>query len=335
MVKSAAASAEAPVTVGALNYLAESVAPSLYRNNAVLTRRDRDGSDAGTEGIVTDELQLPISDARFVDGNQRRTIETHGFELLTQPLARPELDFYDHQQVVREFYGECADVIRQATGAAQVFAFDHNIRSALGKKSKKRIAGGQQVQGPINMVHGDYTLTSAPQRLRELAKPPSVNDALRSVLGENETLLDRDAVDRALEKKSRFAIMNLWRSIAHEPVASYPLALCDGQTVNPEDLVVFEVHYHDRIGENYFAKHAPQHGWWYYPAITRDEALLIKQWDSDGELARSGGARSDASVGDGHAPCTFSFHTAFNDLATPANAPDRQSIEVRCVVLYD
>ena len=325
----------APATIGALNYLVASVKPSLYRNGEVLTRRDRDGSDAGIQGVEMGEFELAINNARLVDGPQRRTIATHGFELLARPLARSDLDFYDHQQVVREYYTECAQIVLEATGAARVFAFDHNIRSASGKESKKRIAGGQQVQGPANIVHGDYTLTSGQQRLRDLAKPPGVNDTLRSVLDEGEALLEQHMVDRALADNGRFVIINLWRNIAHEPVATHPLALCDGQTVNPEDLVVFEIHYHDRIGENYFAKHAPQHGWWYYPAITRDEAVLIKQWDSEGELARSSGARADASVGSGRAPCTFSFHTAFKDPATQPDAPDRQSIEVRCVVLYD
>ncbi|MDH3673481.1 MAG: hypothetical protein OES46_20365 [Gammaproteobacteria bacterium] len=323
-----------PATVGALNYLAQSVKSSLYRNGEVLTRRDRDGSDAGTEGVLMEELEIAVNNARALDERSRRTIETHGFELLTRPLARSDLDFYDHQQVVQEYYAECAQVVQESTGAARVFAFDHNIRSASGKESKKRIAGGQQVQGPARIVHGDYTLTSAPQRLRDLANPPGANDTLRSVLGEGESLLEPDMVERALDENGRFAIINLWRNIAHEPVAIDPLALCDGQTVNPEDLVVFEIHYHDRIGENYFAKHAPQHGWWYYPAMIRDEVLLIKQWDSAGELARSRGARADSSVAEGRAPCTFSFHSAFKDPATPPDSPDRQSIEVRCIVLF-
>ena len=98
----------------------------------------------------------------------------------------------------------------------------------------------------------------------------------------------------------RFAIINLWRNIAEEPVATHPLALCDAQSVHPQDLVVFEIHYQDRVGENYFAKHSQTHRWYYYPAMTRDEALLIKQWDSAGSLARSRGAYPDAS--DGEAP---------------------------------
>ncbi len=189
------------------------------------------------------------------------------------------------------------------------------------------------MQGPAHVVHGDYTLTSAPQRLRDLTKPPTTNDTLRAVLGEGQSLIDPNMARRALGDDGRFAIINVWRNIAREPVATHPLALCDAHTVQPEDLVVFEIHYQDRIGENYFAKHSPLHQWYYYPYITGDEALLIKQWDSDGVLARSKGAKGDAV--EQHMPCTFSFHSAFEDPTTPPDAPDRWSIEVRCMVVYD
>lgn len=320
---------------GLVSYMAESAESSLFRNGRVLTRRDRDGNDAGHDGIDTAELTIAIGDARPLTGTSRRTIAVHGFELLDCPLARPGIDFYDHQQVVRDYYPECAAIVREATNAAHVLAFDHNIRSTAGKESRRQISGGQQVQGPAHLVHGDYTLTSGPQRLRDLAKPPSINDTLHSVLPEGEALLEQAMVDRALAGDGRFAIINVWRNIDDAAVESESLALCDGQTVHTDDLIVFEIHYHDRIGENYFAKFAAQHGWWWYPAMALHEALLIKQWDSHGELARSGGARSDSSVGDGRAPCTFSFHTAFKDLGAPRAARDRQSIEVRCIVVYE
>ena len=151
------------------------------------------------------------------------------------------------------------------------------------------------------------------------------------MLAAGETLLDSDDVERAIED-GRFALINLWRNIAREPVATRPLALCDAATVRPEELVVFEIHYSDRVGENYFAKHDPRHRWVYWSAMTRDEALLIKQWDSEGELARSKGARADADSK--RRSSTFSFHSAFMDPATPPDAPDRWSIEVRCALLY-
>lgn len=331
---------EAPgddIRIGAFNYLKPSVAHSLYRNGKVFTKRDKDGTDTGWQGVDLEARDMAVHDARrFESGGRgqgaRRTILRNGFELVPEPLADPELDFFDHEAVVRRYYPHCAEIVRAVSGAGFVAAFDHNVRSAVGRQSKTRIRGGQQVQGPAHVVHGDYTLTSAPQRLRDLTKPPTGNDTLRSVLGENQSLLDTEQVDHVLSG-GRFAIINLWRNIAKEPVATHPLALCDAATVNPEDLVVFEIHYADRIGENYFAKHAKSHQWYCYPGLTRDEGLLIKQWDSAGGLAQSDGANPDSARPD--APCTFSFHSAFADPRTPPDAPDRWSTEVRCIALYD
>ena len=316
------------------NYLAASVEHSLYRNGRVLTRRDRNGSDSAFEGIVLDRRELPVRDARRLESEQRRTVEANGFERLTRPLERAELDFLDHGQVVRDYYRDCERVVQDATGAAQAFAFDHNVRSAQGKRSRARVRGGQEVQSPAHVVHGDYTLTSGPARLRELSRPPSGNDTLRPFLPEGRSLIPPTSVERSLAQAGRFAIINVWRNIGAEPVATDPLGLCDARTVEPADLVVFEIHYVDRVGENYFAKHSPGHDWYFYPGLTRDEVLLIKQWDSAGALSRSRGAEGDGAAG-AEGPCSFSFHSAFEDPDAPPEAPDRWSIEVRCAVLYD
>ena len=275
---------------------------------------------------------MPVHNARLMDSDARPTCDKNGFELFLVPLIQDSLDFTHHSQVVEDYYGQCAAIVEQATGA-RAYAFDHNVRSAGGKKSNQRITGGQNVQGPAHLVHGDYTLRAAPERLNQLAEPPSGNDTLLGVLGAEESLISPQDASQALADGGRFAIINVWRNIAAEPVATHPLALCDGQSVMPEDLVVFEIHYPNRIGENYFAKHSPRHQMYYYPAMTRDEALLIKQWDSGGPLARSNGRVGDAD--DDHAPCTFSFHSAFADPDSPSDAPDRWSIEVRCLVIYD
>lgn len=323
-----------------LTYLAPSVASSLHRNGRVFTRRDRDGNDDGYHGATMEERETVIRDARKLEPSRQPSLDAHGFELLHRPLDRRNFDFFDHARVVGDYYSECAAIVEQATHAARVLAFDHNVRRAAAQQGgKQRIAGGQQVQQPIHVVHGDYTLDSAPQRLRDLARPPGVNDTLRAVLDEDESLLSPDFVSRLLNGDGRYAFINVWRNIDAAPVVSEPLALCDSRSVAPEDLVVFEIHYPDRVGENYFAKYAPRHEWWYYPAMTRDEALLIKQWDAAGTFARTGGVQGDtqgaAGPGGGETPCTFSFHSAFSDPDAPADAPDRQSIEVRCVALFD
>ena len=294
--------------------------------------RDTQGNDSGLTGADIEERRMPVHDARRLPGPRRPSLHANGFELLERPLATPGIDFLNHDQVVHRYYPHCAEIVREASGARLVEAFDHNIRSATGNERGRRIEGGQHVQAPAYVVHGDYTLTSGPQRLRDLANAPTVNDTYRTRLADGESLLEKADVARTLEA-GRFAIVNLWQNIAPEPVASHPLAFCDAGTVHPDHLVVFETYYADRVGENYFSRHSDSHRWYFYPALTRDEAVLIKQWDSAGGLARSNGERPDSMTPD--APCTFSFHSAFEDPATAPDAPDRWSIEVRCVALFD
>ena len=316
---------------GFFNYMSENSLNSLFRNGKVLTKRDINGSDAGSLGINLEKKKMQVMNARNLTGNKEISLDKNGFEMIPCNINHLNFDFFNNKEVLDKYYRHCADFIKDRTGAKNVYAFDHNIRSASGKKTKKMIKGGQQVQGPAHIVHGDYTLTSAPERLRQLAKPASKNDTLRLVLGKSNSLLSQDCVNETLSN-GRFAIINLWRNIVDNPVEINPLALCDASTVSPDDLVVFEIHYTDRIGENYFAKHNKNHEWYYFNKITKDEALLIKQWDSHGSIAKSNGKLSDNESIDN--PCTFSFHSAFEDPSTREDAPDRWSMEVRCIVIY-
>ena len=154
---------------GSFNYLARSVDSSLYTNGRVFTMRDRDGSDGGTEGVVIEAHQQRVGDARRLLGEACHTLDKSGFELFHSPLRVPDLDFFEVRPVVERYYDECAAIVKDATKAAVVYAFDHNVRSARGKKSRQRLVGGQEVQSPARVVHGDYTLASAPQRLRDLS----------------------------------------------------------------------------------------------------------------------------------------------------------------------
>ena len=313
---------------GSFNYLSATSQSSLYRNGKVLTRRNLEGSDSEWIGVNYEKYEADVNDAR--EGGSA-SLEKQGFELIHDDIEASNINFFDNEVVLNRYYPMCAERIKETVNARAVYAFDHNIRSAVGKKSKKMLTGGQQVQGPAHAVHGDYTLTSAPDRLRQLSQPPGQNDTIRSLIADGESLVPPSEVEQ-VENGARFAIINLWRSIVPEPVEINPIALCDASRVNPKDLVVFEIHYGDRVGENYFAKYNPNHQWWFYPKMNRTEALLIKQWDSDGGLAKSNGEKSDIEFP--NSPCTFSFHSAFKEPSTPDDAPDRWSMEVRCIALF-
>ncbi len=317
---------------GEFNFMSSASQSSLLRNGRVLIGRDPNGNTSHDQGIDLEAHTMSVHNARLLSADTRPQLDKNGFELQVEKLKDDSLDFKNHAQVVADYYPQCASLVARVTGA-HAYAFDHNVRSASGKDQRQQINGGQQVQGPAHLVHGDYTLRSAADRLLQLSNPPSGNDTLMGTLAADESLISADDVALVTADGGRYAIINVWRNIKPEPVATHPLALCDGQTVAPEDLVVFEIHYPDRIGENYFAKYSATQQMYYYPKMTRDEALLIKQWDSAGTLARSEGQMGDAD--DEQAPCTFSFHSAFVDPQTPPDAPDRWSIEVRCLVIYD
>jgi hypothetical protein len=136
------------------------------------------------------------------------------------------------------------------------------------------------------IVHNDYTITSAPLRLRQLGAPPKVNDVLRKVLHE-KPLIDPNKVEEVLSSREprRYLFINVWRNIALSPVRDMPLALCDAESFGTAELVTFEIRYADRIGENYFAAYRDSHRWVYFPEMVRDEALLLKVWDSAGTIA--------------------------------------------------
>ena len=115
----------------------------------------------------------------------------------------------------------------------------------------------------------------------------------------------------------RYSIVNIWRSIAG-PIVDTPLGIIDARTVAAADLVTGEVRYAGRTGEIYLLTHSPRHRWSYYSAMVRHEALVFKQFDSQ----VSGVAR-------------YTPHAAFDLPDAPADAPLRESIELRCLVVYD
>ena len=318
-------------TEGEFNFISHTVESSLFRNDQVMIKRDADGNTTSSKGISLEPIKLFVINARVMKENQP-TCDKNGFELRHSPLVDNRLDLLDHRKVLNEYYRQCEELVAGVTGR-KAYAFDHNVRSASAKNNAERVMGGQNVQGPAHLVHGDYTLRSGPERLNQLGLPPSGNDTLKDFLPEGTSLIPENITREIANTGKRFGIINVWRNISADPVVTHPMALCDAQTVESDELVVFEIHYADRIGENYFSKHSSKHAMYYYPEMTRDETLLIKQWDSAGPLAQSNGKCSDSS--DSNAPCTFSFHSAFVDSTIDEDAPDRWSIEVRCMVIYD
>jgi len=239
------------------------------------------GPGVALRNTENEEHKVTVLDARGAD----LSLDHQGFVLLHHKTAATDL--YDEAIIKSVYYPECERLMREATGAKRVVAFDHIVRNAA------KSGPGSLVKMPAGRVHNDYTAWSAPQRVRDL-----MGD-------EAEELL-----------KHRFAINNVWRPIAG-PLLSSPLALCDAETLEDENLFASDLRYPDRTGEIYGVTYNPHQRWYYFPKMMPDEAVIIRCFDS----ARSGAAR-------------FSAHGAFDDPETPANAPPRESIEVRTLVFF-
>lgn len=221
----------------------------------------------------------PVADAFSLD--------REGFVFIKSATA--VADFYD--EGFRQTYDpEIEALVRQQTGAAEVVVFDHTIRVQSDEKRRQ-----MKVRETVKLAHNDYTERSAPQRVRDLL---GAEQAGRHLAG-------------------RYAFYNLWRPIAG-PVLSLPLAMCEAGSVRPEDWVIADLVYADRVGEIYNLAWSREQRWWYFPRMTTDEILLFKCFDS----ARDGRAR-------------FTPHTAFDDPTTPPDAPPRESIETRVVAFFD
>jgi hypothetical protein len=147
----------------------------------------------------------------------------------------------------------------------------------------------------VKGVHNDYTESSAPRRLREI-----VGDA---------------EAERRFHK--RWAIVQVWRPI-RGTVMIDPLGICDGRSIPQKGFIRVERRYKDRTGEVYHIAHNPSHVWFHFPQMERTEALVFKVFDSDTRV-----------------PSRFTAHSAFDDPATPANAPARESIETRTFAFFD
>jgi hypothetical protein len=215
------------------------------------------------------------------------TLPSHGFRLVDHPTK--VRNFLDEDEIKRVYYPEIEALIKAESGARRVLVFDHTVRTP----DTSQHAEGW-VRGPVGNVHNDYTETSAPKRVRDFLPP--------------------DEAEAALSR--RFAIIQVWRSIAPR-VESDPLAMCDGSTIPEVGFIRNQRRYRDRAAETYHIAYHPDHRWFYFPLMTRDEAIVFKVFDTDA----SAGVR-------------FTAHSAFDDPTSPPDAALRQSIEMRAFAFY-
>jgi hypothetical protein len=226
------------------------------------------------------------------------TLDGSGFMLAHRPSS--VVDFKEAESVQRIYPGEVSQLACDLTGADRVIPLGFMLRSA-GKT-------GIGVQPPASEVHVDMTTERATRLAAELyAKHYPDGPPYR-----------------------RFIASSLWRAFSPPP-QDWPLAVCDGASVGPDEGVpnvmvrVDKLPKLDEIPEvlegealmpaaSVFHFNAA-HRWWYFPDMTRDEVLMVKFFDSD------------------HSRTWRAPHTSFRDPSVQ-HAPPRESIEFRTVAYF-
>ena len=230
--------------------------------------------------------EMVVRDGRPLKGSF--DLDTHGFVFVDHHTKVS--DFTDEAERARVYDPEVQALIKKHSGASDVVVFDHTVR--VTDDESQRVSGARPT---VKGVHNDYTERSAPVRLRE-------------IVGEAEA-------ERRMKK--RWAIIQVWRPIRGDVMID-PLGICDGRSIPWKGFIRVERRYKYRTGEVYHIAHDPQHAWYWFPRMTRNEALVFKVFDSDEtKLSR------------------FTAHSAFDDPNTPTDAPPRESIETRTFAFWD
>lgn len=251
-----------------------------------------------------------------------------------------KLCFSSTSDVQGLYYDDCQAVVCRASGASRAAAFEHRMLRLDGRRGAAAGAGGEEPErrGADRCAHNDYTLATASARVELMTQPPPEKGTFyaRDEFGPRVDPLRVDAL-----LAGRWAFFSLWRSVGRRPLERFPLALCDAATMRLRDLEVTEVQHVDRIGERYLARYSPSNRWFYFPNVSREEALLQKCWDSRGRDFLDPrvrlGALGQAYGRELTVPATFSLRALLGDLVeTPVLYPEDQGVvEVRLVAFFE
>ena len=238
------------------------------------------------------------------------SLDVHGFVVAERPSSVK--DFFDKDEVDRVYPGEVEAAIKTLTGATRVVSRGWMIRTSGDLPKYEQTVGYTHsggVQPPASEAHVDFMPQVAERMARKIYEESFPGG----------------------KGYSRFVAASLWRAFS-DPPQDWPLALCDARSVGVDEGTRNTLHIVDQIPDEQtmhrdmpdedsliaaaIFHYNPNHRWWYFSHLTRDEVVLLKFHDSD----RSRAMRVP--------------HTAFRDTTFP-DAKPRHSIECRSFAFFE
>lgn len=253
-------------------------------------------------GSVPCPCEMKIHDGR--SKLRELTLDECGFELVDCPTAVSTEDFYKIQDendregvLTKRYFQELESFLMKKLGCDKIVFIHSQVRN-------QDRAGGN-VQGyAVGGPHTDSSVLSGDELALQVLQKQKERD---------------DSFD--VHQYQRYLYLNVWRNISEDPIEDYPLAMLDERTtVKPDDYLPRDLFMPGGVhivqyGLN--ARHADQHQWYYFPKMSKNEAILFKQVDSDWTQKSR-----------------VCFHMAVRDLNAPKDAKPRESIEVRMLCFW-
>jgi len=250
--------------------------------------------------------QLNDAPRLAVNGFQRVEFD-HGItSFSTEAQASGETE----KQIKQRLYPAFKKLLqRVCPGAAEIIVFNHGLRSSSVPQAWSPVGAPSTsaLKAPVKEAHSDFSPAVSPLVAKKLVPH--------------------------IDERQRYTLVNLWMSVDQKnPVMQTPLAFLDSETVDDEDLLDFFVHSGKNLEMTEWdgqmdakfrtklkvtgASHE-NHAWFYFPKMEKHEAVIFKQYDSSS-------AESQCCI-----------HAAIElQEAGVRPLPERQSVEVRAIVVY-
>jgi len=267
----------------------------------VFTRPRHEHEKERFKGDSTEELDPCEVKVTIRDGRTRNlTLDKHSFQRFDCPTKMTRQDFFDMEKLKKIYFKEVEALMKKVSGAKEVIIFNHFLRC------KDLVSGTLQDHHSSTLtfstvVHTDSHPWSAERQRKHFTR------------------------GRPELEKCRVLYLTSWRNINDTPVLSNHLVMADESSIiKPDDVVVRDhFSFDEKLGDYEILQYglndrnAQRHKWYYYPALTRDEIILHKQYDSDMDKE-----------------ARLCFHTSAPDPTAPADNPCRASIEVRGLCFF-
>lgn len=249
-------------------------------------------------------VEVALHDGRADE--HTRDFDTCGFRLLRHPSQIT--DWTDEEALNSVHRDEIEQLVLDQVGCDSALVFPAIVRSPRTAKSEADYA-------PIEFVHSDFTDDYGP-----MVTDP--NRPYRLFL--DALLMSGSLTATDLANATRLAVIQFWRNTgAARP--DRPLAFCDASSVDRRELIAQRVSEYAgrRLEFETFGVRPPQpadrHRWTTYPGLTADEVVMLRTYDS----ARAGSGEP-----------FWTPHSAFVDPTVPADAPRRESVEMRTLCVW-